>query len=92
MKIEVVVPDELLTALEQQPEDLRQQILLYTLGSLYEAGHISGGLGARVMGCSRWEFYRLLSESGFAVIDYPEEELDREAEVGAVWYQPGQTP
>ncbi|NEQ26532.1 MAG: hypothetical protein F6K28_47385 [Microcoleus sp. SIO2G3] len=36
--------------------------------------------------------YRLLSESGFAVIDYPEEELEPEAEVGAVWYQQGQIP
>lgn len=89
MKIQVVVPDELLTTLEEEPDGLRQQILLYTLGSLYESGRISGGLAARVMGCSRWEFYRLLSESGFAVIDYPEEELEREAEVGGVWYQQG---
>ncbi len=92
MKIEVVVPDELLTTLEQEPEDFRQQVLLYTLGKLYEAGHISGGVGARVMGCDRWEFYRLLSESGFAVIDYPDEELDREAAVDAVWYEQRQTP
>lgn len=87
MKIEVVVLDELLTTLEKEPDGLRQKILLYTLGSLYQAGRISGGLGAKVMGCSRWEFYQLLSESGFAVIDYPEEELEREAEVGAVWYK-----
>ncbi len=89
MNIQVVVPDELLTNLEQEPDSLRQQILLYTLGSLYESGRISGGLAAKVMGCNRWEFYRLLSESGFAVIDYPDDELDREAEVGAVWYQEG---
>ena len=87
MKIEVIVPDELLTTLEQEPEDLRQQILLYTLGSLYQSGRISGGLAARVMSCSRWQFYKLLSDSGFAVIDYPEEELDREGEVSAVWYE-----
>jgi len=92
VKIEVVVPDELLTTLEQEPDALRQQILLYSLGSLYALGRISGGLGAKVMGCSRWEFYRLLSESGFAVIDYPEEELNREAEVGAVWYQQSEIP
>lgn len=90
MKIQVVVPDELLTTPEQEADGLRQQILLYTLGALYESGRISGGLAAKVMGCNRWEFYQLLSESGFAVIDYPEEELDREAEVGAIWYQEGQ--
>jgi predicted HTH domain antitoxin len=92
VKIEVVVPDELLTTLQQEPESFRHQILLHTLGSLYEAGRISGGLGARVMGCNRWEFYRLLSEHGFAVIDYPDEELDREAEVGQVWSEQVQTP
>ena len=32
-----------------------------------------------MLGCDRWEFYRLLSEHGFAVIDYPEEELEQEA-------------
>lgn len=92
MKIEVVVPDELLTALEQEPEDLRRQILFHTLASLYQSGGISGGLAARVMGCSRRQFYRLLSEAGFAVIDYSEEELEQEGEVSAVWYEREQTP
>jgi hypothetical protein len=54
-------------------------VFIYTLGKLYEAGRISGGLGAKVLGCDRWEFYRLLSDHGFAVIDYPDEELKQEA-------------
>ena len=87
MKIEVFVPDELLMNLQQKPENLREQILLYALRKLYEAGHISGGLGAEVMGCDRWEFYHLLSEHGFAVIDYPDEELDREAEVSHTCFE-----
>ena len=87
MKIEVVVPDEMLATLNQEPESFRQQILLYTLGNLYEAGRISGGIAAKVMGCERWEFYRLLSEHGFAVIDYPDEELEREAEVSRTWFE-----
>jgi hypothetical protein len=33
------------------------------------------------LGCGLWEFYRLLSENGFAVIDYPEDELLAEAEI-----------
>jgi hypothetical protein len=32
------------------------------------------------LGCDRWEFYRLLSENGFAVIDYPADELAAEAQ------------
>jgi len=58
---------------------------LYTSGKLYETGRISGGFAAKILGCDRWEFYRLLSENGFAVIDYPEDELAQEADVGGGW-------
>jgi hypothetical protein len=50
-------------------------------------GRISGGFGAQILGCDRWEFYRLLSENGFAVIDYPDDELDREGTVEEIWYK-----
>ncbi len=80
MGVDVVFPNELLVALKEDRDTFRKQALIYTLGKLYEAGRISGGLGAQILGCDRWEFYRLLSESGFAVIDYPDEELEREAE------------
>jgi predicted HTH domain antitoxin len=53
--------------------------LIYTLGKLYETGRISGGFAAQILGCDRWEFYRLLSENGFSVIDYPEDDLSSEA-------------
>lgn len=78
MSIQVVFPDELLIALKEDRETFQKQALLYTLGKLYEAGRISGGLGAQILGCTRWEFYRLLSENGFVVIDYPEEDLEAE--------------
>jgi predicted HTH domain antitoxin len=58
---------------------LKRQVLLYTLGKLYEEGRISAGLAASILGCDRWEFYQLLSEHGFYVIDYPEDELEEEA-------------
>lgn len=84
--MEVLFPNELLVALKEEPEDFRQRVLLYTLGKLYELGRISGGFGAKILGCDRWEFYRLLSENGFAVIDYPDEELEREGQVEDTWY------
>jgi len=80
MGIEVSFPEELLVALKTDEKTFRRQALIYTLGKLYERGRISGGLGAHILGCDRWEFYRLLSENGFFVIDYPEEELLEEAE------------
>lgn len=85
MSVEVLFPEELLVALKEEPKDFRKRVLIYTLGKLYEAGRISGGLGAKLLSCDRWEFYRLLSENGFAVIDYPDEELDQEAQVGDEW-------
>ena len=54
--------------------------MIYTLGLLYKQGRISSGLGAQVLGCDRWEFYRLLSEYGFPVLDYAEDEQESEAD------------
>ena len=85
MNVEALFPEELLLALREDPESFRKKALIFTLGKLYEAGRISGGLGAKVLGCDRWEFYRLLSDNGFAVLDYADEELDQEGEVGSEW-------
>lgn len=79
--MEVAFPNELLVALREEPEDFRQKVLIYTLGKLYEMGRISGGFAAQMLGCDRGEFYRLLSENGFAVIDYPADELAAEADI-----------
>ncbi len=84
MGIEVAFPEELLVALKTDEKTFRRQALIYTLGKLYETGRISGRLGAQILGCDRWEFYRLLTENGFFVIDYPEEELLEEAERGNI--------
>jgi predicted HTH domain antitoxin len=80
MSVSVVFPDELLVASKEDREQFVRQVMIYTLGHLYEQGKISSGLGANVLGCDRWEFYRLLSDNGFAVIDYPADELADEAE------------
>ena len=87
MKLEISLPDNWLSLVNEQPNLLRQQALVYMLGTLYQSGQISGGLGAKVMGCNKIEFYQLLSEYGFAVIDYPEEELEKEAEVSDLWFK-----
>jgi len=79
MSVRVEFPDELLVASREDPEAFSRQVTLYTLGHLYQQGKISSGVGARLLGCSRLEFYCLLSEHGFAVIDYSPEELAQEA-------------
>jgi hypothetical protein len=75
----VVFPEELLVATREDREQFTRHVMIYTLGHLYEQRKISSGLGAKVLGCDRWEFYWLLSENGFAVIDYPADELEEEA-------------
>ena len=79
MQIEVLFPEVLLYALRLDKKAFQKQVLIYTLGKLYEEGRISGGLAAKILGCYASEFYRLLSEHGFYVIDYPEDELEEEA-------------
>ena len=79
MSVSVVFPDELLVASKEDREQFTRRVIIYTLGRLYEEGKISSGMGADILGCDRWEFYRLLSEYGFSVIDYAPEDLEYEA-------------
>jgi predicted HTH domain antitoxin len=78
MNVNVSFPEELLVASREDRETFSRKVTIYTLGHLYEQGKISSGIGAKVLGCSRFEFYRLLSEYGFSVIDYDDEELQQE--------------
>ena len=85
--VAVTFPDSLLVASNEDLVRFRRRVLLYTLGPLYEQGKISSGLGAQVVGCDRWEFYSLLSQYGFSVIDYAEDEMAYEAETSRTMVQ-----
>jgi predicted HTH domain antitoxin len=80
MSISVTFPEELLVASREDRDRFTRQVMIYTLGHLYEQGKVSSGLGARVLDCDRREFYRLLTEYGFSVIDYPLDDQDDEAQ------------
>ncbi len=77
--VTVTFPEDLLIASKEDAEQFKRRVLLQTLGSLYAEGKISAGVAAQALGCDKWEFYRLLSENGFPVIDYDEGELVDEA-------------
>lgn len=79
MTVSIAFPEELLVASREDREEFSRRVMIYTLGHLYEQGKISSGLAARVLTCDRWEFYRLLTEHGFSVIDYPPDEEAYEA-------------
>ena len=79
MSVYVEFPEELLIASREEPDSFARKVMIYTLGHLYEQGKISSGTGAHVLGCDRRDFYCLLSEYGFSVIDHPDDELQCEA-------------
>jgi len=72
-------PSSVLIAAREDPVHFQRRVLVQTLGSLYAQGKLSSGLAAQVLGCDRREFYRLLTEYGFPVLDYAEDELAYEA-------------
>ena len=76
--VEVTFPEQLIHALKMDKETFQKEVLFFTLAKFYEQGKISAGLASNVLGCDRWEFYRLLSENGFYVIDYSDDELQEE--------------
>lgn len=80
MSVTVVFPEELLLASKEDKDLFTRRVMIYTLGHLYEQGKISSGVGARILGCDRWTFYHLLTEYGFAVIDYAVEDMADEAQ------------
>jgi predicted HTH domain antitoxin len=80
MSVSVVFPEELLVASKEDRDQFARRVMICTLGHLYAQGRISSGFGARILGCDRWEFYRLLTEYGFAVIDYAADEQAYEAQ------------
>lgn len=82
--IAVNFPEALLVAAKEDAAQFRRRVLVQTLGSLYAQGKISAGLGMQLLACDRWEFYRLLTENGFAVIDYAEDEQEYEAETSRI--------
>ncbi|MCD6507144.1 UPF0175 family protein [Candidatus Poribacteria bacterium] len=79
MLLSLEFPEEVLIAARENPDTFARKVLIYTLGHLYQQGKISAGIAAKALGCSRTEFYFLISENGFPVMDYPEEELKRES-------------
>lgn len=80
MSVQVEFPDEILLVSREDRETFIRNAMVSTLGHLYEQGKISAGFAAQVLACDRIEVYRLFSERGFAVIDYPHEEWDMESQ------------
>lgn len=78
MVIQVNFPDNLALATKEEKSNFARRVTIYTLGHLYQEGKISAGIGAEVLDCTREAFYLLLSEYGFSIIDYDDDEWEEE--------------
>ena len=85
MSVLVEFPDRVLDVSKTDRGRFAQQVMIYTLGQMYHLGKITAGFAAEILGCSKLEFYNLLSENGFSVIDYAPDELNQEAAIPAGW-------
>jgi len=81
MSVLVEIPDTVLNTSNTDRGHFVRQATIYTLGQMYHLGHVTAGFAAEVLGCNKIEFYHLLSENGFSVIDYAFEQLDQEVAV-----------
>jgi predicted HTH domain antitoxin len=78
MNVNVSFPEELLIATREEKNVFSRKVMIYTLGHLYQEGKISGGLVAKILQCDLQTAYTILSEYGFAIIDYDQEEWELE--------------
>lgn len=80
MDVTVTFPQELLIAAKETDAEFQFLVKLLTLGHLYQQGKISAGMAAQVLGCTRYDFHRLISEQGLPVMDADEADLAYEAQ------------
>jgi predicted HTH domain antitoxin len=80
MTINVSFPEELLIATREEKNVFSRKVMIYTLGHLYQEGKISGGLVAKILQCDLQTAYTILSEYGFSIIDYAQDEWELELE------------
>jgi predicted HTH domain antitoxin len=76
--IHLELPDSVLLATGQSPEEFAHEAKLLLALKLFEAGRISSGRAAELSGLPRADFLFRAGRKGVPVADLDEEELDRE--------------
>lgn len=71
-------PEELLWALQQEPEEFASQAQILLAVKLYETGKLSTGLAAQVAGVSRTEFFYILGQHGLSPFGETPDELEND--------------
>ncbi len=73
-------PSEILWALQQEPEEFREQARLMLALKLYETGKLSTGLAAKLAGVPRVTFLFLLGQHGLSPFSEEPSELTQDLE------------
>lgn len=73
-------PEELLWALQQEPEELAANARLTLALSWYESGKLTTGLAAKLAGVPRSTFFFLLSQHGLSPFGETPDELTTDLE------------
>jgi len=71
-------PEELLWALQQEPEEFASQARILLAVKLYETGKLSTGLAAQVAGVPRTAFFYLLGQHGLSPFGETPDELEND--------------
>lgn len=78
LKIEVLLPSDILLALNKNKKEFSKDIQQMIAFDLYSNGKISLGKAAEICGLSKTVFIELMSSKGISLFNWDEEELSNE--------------
>ncbi|MBC8527389.1 MAG: UPF0175 family protein [Candidatus Cloacimonetes bacterium] len=76
--LEFDIPGDILIALNNNINELKMQMRIFTAMKLFEMGKLSLGKAAKLAGISYWNFSEILSENKISLANYPDEDLKKE--------------
>jgi predicted HTH domain antitoxin len=71
-------PDELLWALQQEPDEFAEEARLLLALKLYETGKVSTGIAAQLAGVPRVAFFFILGQHGLSPFGQTPDELEED--------------
>lgn len=73
---QIEVDNSVLLSLKETPNELADQMKLYTAIALYQKGKLSLGKAAQFFGVDRLDFIDILKRENIVIFDYKDEEVD----------------